>query len=65
LAQVVAKVTSYQGQIILDPNKPDGASRKWMDSQRLNRLGWHAKVRLEEGLTNAYSDFIAKIPSGS
>ena len=58
LANAVAKVTGYPGQISFDPTKPDGSPRKWMDSGRLNRLGWSAKVGLEEGLKQAYADFI-------
>jgi GDP-L-fucose synthase len=62
LARVVATVTGYEGQIILDASKPDGAPRKWMDSRRLNRLGWQAKVGLNDGLTKAYLDFLARMP---
>ena len=58
LASAVAKATGYPGQISFDPTKPDGSPRKWMDSGRLNRLGWSAKVGLEEGLKQAYADFI-------
>jgi GDP-L-fucose synthase len=57
LAKVVAKATGYPGQIVFDTSKPDGAPRKWMDSGRLNRLGWSAKVSLDEGLVNAYQHF--------
>ena len=59
LASAVAKATGYQGNIGFDPSKPDGAPRKWMDSGRLNRLGWQAKVDLESGLKEAYADFLA------
>ena len=58
LAHAVAKATGYVGSISFDPTKPDGAPRKWMDSGRLNKLGWSARVNLEEGLKIAYSEFI-------
>jgi len=58
LAQAVAKAIGYQGQIALDSTQPDGAPRKWMDSSRLNRLGWKAGVSLEEGLPKAYQAFL-------
>jgi GDP-L-fucose synthase len=58
LATAVAKVTNYQGRVGFDASKPDGALRKWMNSGRLNRLGWRAKVDLESGLTQAYQDFL-------
>jgi GDP-L-fucose synthase len=59
LAHAVAKATGYQGSISFDPSKPDGSPRKWMDSSRLNQLGWQAQIPLEEGLHKAYQDFVA------
>ena len=35
--------------------------RKLMDITRLNNLGWHAKVKLEDGLAFAYQDFLIKM----
>ncbi len=58
LAQAVAKTTGYQGKIVFDPSKPDGSPRKWMDSGRLNRLGWKPMMDLESGLHQAYSAFV-------
>ena len=60
LAQAVGSVVGYQGQIVFDSSKPDGAPRKWMDSSRLNHLGWHAQVDLQSGLRFAYADFQKK-----
>ena len=57
LAHAVAKATGYAGKISFDPSKLDGAPRKWMDSGRLNHLGWAPKVNLEDGLKLAYSEF--------
>jgi GDP-L-fucose synthase len=57
LAHAVAKATGYEGKIAFDSTKPDGAPRKWMDSGRLNNLGWAPKVNLEDGLTRAYQAF--------
>jgi GDP-L-fucose synthase len=58
LAHAVAKATGYQGSISFDPTKPDGSPRKWMSSERLNNLGWHAKIGLEQGLAQAYTAFL-------
>ncbi len=57
LAQTVGKAVGYEGRITFDITKPDGAPRKWMDTSRLNGLGWQARVGLEEGLAWAYEDF--------
>ena len=58
LANAVAKATGYGGKIGFDVSKPDGSPRKWMNSSRINRLGWQAKVDLEAGLRLAYADFL-------
>jgi GDP-L-fucose synthase len=58
LALAIANTVGYTGQIEFDATKPDGAPRKWMDSSRLNALGWQAKVSLIDGLNFAYQDFV-------
>jgi GDP-L-fucose synthase len=60
LATAVAKATGYLGKISFDSSKPDGASRKWMDSSRLNKLGWATKVSLEKGLILTYMGFLQR-----
>ena len=60
VAQTIAQVVGFTGQLTFDTTKPDGAPRKWMDSSRLNSLGWQAQVGLEQGLELAYRDFLAK-----
>jgi GDP-L-fucose synthase len=61
VAQTIAQTVGYAGQIKFDTSKPDGAPRKWMDSSRLNALGWQAKVDLQHGLAAAYQDFVSKL----
>ncbi len=57
LANAVKDVVGYGGKITTDPTKLDGSPRKWIDSSRLNRLGWEAKFDLSKGLVLAYADF--------
>ncbi|OZA14395.1 MAG: GDP-fucose synthetase [Polynucleobacter sp. 24-46-87] len=57
LADTVGRAVGYQGRISFDASKPDGAPRKWMDSSRLNKLGWKASVCLEIGLQKTYGEF--------
>jgi GDP-L-fucose synthase len=59
LASAVGDAVGYQGKISFDSSKPDGAPRKWMDSARLNALGWAPKMELAQGLSNAYQSFLA------
>ena len=59
LAQLVKEAVGYEGEIVLDSSKPDGTPRKWMDSSRMNALGWKPRIALREGLKDAYADFLA------
>ena len=59
LAEAVGRSVGYKGEIVFDTTKPDGAPRKWMDSERINALGWKPRVDLTSGLERAYQDFIA------
>ena len=58
LAHHIANTVGYKGQIEFDSSKPDGAPRKWMDSSRLNSLGWAPQIDLQQGLATAYQDFV-------
>jgi len=62
LAQAVGQAVGYSGAITFDTSKPDGAPRKWMDSSRLNALGWRAQADLVSGLRAAYADFVQSHP---
>jgi len=59
LAQLVAKVTEFKGEISTDPTKPDGTMRKLMDVGRLNQMGWSARIELEQGLADTYEWYLA------
>jgi GDP-L-fucose synthase len=59
LARHIAKTVGFTGQIEFDASKPDGAPRKWMDSSRLNALGWSPQINLQQGLATAYQDFVS------
>lgn len=59
LAETIAEVTEYQGKIVFDTFKPNGAPRKLMDVSRLATMGWTASISLRDGLKNAYDWFLA------
>jgi len=63
LAETIARVIGFKGEIAFDPSKPDGTPRKLMDSSRLNELGWKVQVGLEIGLKAVYEDFLEKYAS--
>jgi GDP-L-fucose synthase len=58
LVETVAKVTGFNGNIVFDSSKPDGAPRKLMNINRLANLGWRYQVGLESGLQGAYQWFL-------
>lgn len=58
LAELVKKVIGYRGVIEYDPSKPDGTPRKLLDVSKLEKLGWHYKTELEEGIRLTYDDFL-------
>jgi len=58
LAEVVAEVVGFTGEIVHDLAKPDGTPRKILDSSRLNDLGWAAKTNLRDGLDQTYRWFV-------
>jgi len=57
LAEMIREIVSYNGKIEFDIKKPDGVSRKLLDSKRLNKIGWKPEIDLKEGLTKTYQDF--------
>lgn len=60
LAQKIAHVTGFKGEIEFDTTQLDGTPRKLLDVSRLHDLGWKHKISLNEGLVLAYEDFKGK-----
>jgi len=59
LAQTMAKVVGFCGEIVFDTSKPDGTPRKLMSVETLTKLGWAYKVELFDGLKSTYEWFLA------
>lgn len=60
LAELVKKITGFQGEIVWDTSKPDGTPRKLMDVTKLHSFGWKAKIGLEEGIRKVYEEKFAE-----
>lgn len=58
LAGRVAKSVGYRGEILWDSSKPNGTPRKLLDCGRMTALGWKARKDFDEGLLEAYQDFL-------
>ncbi len=64
LADIVARITGFRGEIDWDSSKPDGTLRKLMDSTKILSTGWCPKYDLESGIRDAYQDFLKIKNSG-
>jgi GDP-L-fucose synthase len=58
LAETIKEVVNFKGKINFDSNKPDGSSRKLLNSERINKLGFKPKTHLKEGLIKTYQDYL-------
>ncbi len=57
LAETIARVTGFSGELIFDSSKPDGTPRKLLDVSRPKALGWVASISLDDGLRDTYRWF--------
>ena len=58
LTEKVASIIGYEGEVRWDATKPDGTPRKLLDVSKLERLGWHYRTELDEGIRLTYDDFL-------
>ncbi|HEY4550664.1 MAG TPA: GDP-L-fucose synthase [Bacillus sp. (in: firmicutes)] len=58
LAELIKRIIGYQGDIMFDKSKPDGTPKKLLDISKIEKLGWKAKISLEEGLKLTYDYYM-------
>jgi GDP-L-fucose synthase len=61
LAELIAGIVGYRGNLQWDPTKPDGAPRKLLDSARIQSLGWKPRVTLAEGIAATYQWYVNQV----
>ena len=61
LAETIKQVVGFKGKIKFDLNKLDGSVRKFLNSERINNLGFKPAVSLKMGLIKTYQDYIKKL----
>ena len=61
LAVLIKDVVGYEGDIIFDDTKEDGAPQKLLDITRLHRMGWESSVTLKKGLDRTYKWFLQQL----
>lgn len=54
LAEIIRRITGFEGTIAFDSSKPDGSPRKLLDTSQISSLGWRPQCSLEEGLRLTY-----------
>ena len=59
LAATVAAAVGYEGKLVFDADKPDGAPRKLLDVSRLSEMGWQSTTKLLDGLRLTYDWYLA------
>lgn len=55
LASTIKDIVGYEGEIKFDESKPDGAMRKILSSDKINRLGWKSYTNYKDGLQKTYA----------
>ena len=58
LAETIAEVIGFKGNIDFDTTKPDGSPRKILDSKLINNLGFKSKTKLKDGLITTYQEYL-------
>ncbi|MDQ1709312.1 MAG: GDP-L-fucose synthase [Frankiaceae bacterium] len=61
LAEVIAEITGFGGNLVWDSSKPDGTPRKLLDVSRLSKLGWLPQIELREGIRSTYEWYAANL----
>ncbi|CAN5139498.1 hypothetical protein BH09PSE2_BH09PSE2_07860 [soil metagenome] len=69
VARLAARAAGFEGHLVFDPSKPEGAPRKRLDVTRLRELGWEPRVRLAYGIAGLVADYRSRFspasPAGS
>jgi GDP-L-fucose synthase len=65
LAETVARVLGYKGDLVFDITKPDGTPRKLMNVDRLHALGWHHTTSLEQGIGQTWLQIRERLFEGT
>jgi len=61
LAQKIAEIVGFIGEVNFDTSKPDGTPRKLLNVSYAEQLGWKAKTMLELGLKHTYNYYLKNI----
>ena len=57
VANLIASLTGFQGEILYNKSKPDGTPRKLLDVSKINALGWKSKIKFKDGILKTINEF--------
>ncbi len=58
LANLIAKATGFNGEIIWDKSKPDGTPKKLLNINKIKSLGWTPSINLEDGIKLTVAEYL-------
>ena len=61
LAQCVAEIVGFKGELVFDNSKPDGAMRKLLDASKMRNLDWAPSIKLKQGLDSTYRWYLQNV----
>ncbi|MFZ9848401.1 MAG: GDP-L-fucose synthase family protein [Flavobacteriales bacterium] len=61
LAQIIAEIVDFKGDLIYNTSQPDGTPRKLLDVSRLKSLGFVHQTSLKEGVLSTYQWYLNQI----
>ena len=63
LCMLLKKISGYDGEIVFDDSYPEGVMRKTLCSRIINSIGWKPKIKLIDGLDDAYLWYCNNFPN--
>ena len=61
LAEILKKVSGFNGNLIFDTSKPDSAGRQFLNSEKLYQLGWKPRMSFADGVKEVYEEHLKKL----
>ncbi|HEX6220174.1 MAG TPA: NAD-dependent epimerase/dehydratase family protein, partial [Acidimicrobiia bacterium] len=58
LAELIAEIVGWEGELEFDASMPDGTPRKLLDVAKLKSLGWSASIGLRQGIRDTYEWYL-------
>ena len=64
LAELLARLMNFDGELVFDATHEDGTPRKLLDVSRIHSLGWRARTSLEEGIRRTIESYDSQLSAG-